>query len=213
MKNLLVGVTMAASLGALTLPTPADAVVLTFEDIQLGEHWDPGFNFYPPLVSNGFDLRSPGNHFHVLPPSYDYWFPTGGTNTAYIDSNSLQIKRVDGGLFYLGSFNYSSLRNGVTAIKISSFLNGNAVDSFFVNSLGNEMQSGNGIGGFSSLSGYDTLLFERVSGTFALDNVSLTLGDRSVPEPATWLTMILGFAAIGFGLRRKQRQTVRYSFG
>lgn len=35
----------------------------------------------------------------------------------------------------------------------------------------------------------------------------------AVPEPATWLTMILGFAAIGLAMRHKQRQTVRYSFG
>jgi hypothetical protein len=34
----------------------------------------------------------------------------------------------------------------------------------------------------------------------------------AVPEPSTWLMMILGFAAVGFGMRRKQRQTVRLNF-
>lgn len=43
--------------------------------------------------------------------------------------------------------------------------------------------------------------------------LSLTaLNSAGVPEPATWLTMVLGFAAVGFGMRRKQHQSVRYSF-
>ena len=36
--------------------------------------------------------------------------------------------------------------------------------------------------------------------------------DPRLPEPATWLTMVVGFGAIGFGMRRKQRRTVRYNF-
>lgn len=32
----------------------------------------------------------------------------------------------------------------------------------------------------------------------------------AIPEPTTWLTTILGFAAIGLGMRRKQHQSVRY---
>ena len=33
----------------------------------------------------------------------------------------------------------------------------------------------------------------------------VTLNDAAVPEPSTWLTMIVGFGAVGFGLRRKRR--------
>jgi choice-of-anchor C domain-containing protein len=36
----------------------------------------------------------------------------------------------------------------------------------------------------------------------ALDNVSL---DAAVPEPATWAMMLLGFGAIGFGMRRRRK--------
>lgn len=32
-----------------------------------------------------------------------------------------------------------------------------------------------------------------------------------VPEPATWALMVLGFAAVGYAARRKQRATLRYS--
>lgn len=41
---------------------------------------------------------------------------------------------------------------------------------------------------------------------------SFDAATAAVPEPSTWLTMILGFGAIGVGMRRKQRQTVRYNF-
>ncbi len=33
-----------------------------------------------------------------------------------------------------------------------------------------------------------------------------------VPEPATWAMMLLGFAAIGAGMRRRQKVAVRYAF-
>jgi len=37
--------------------------------------------------------------------------------------------------------------------------------------------------------------------------------DGAVPEPATWAMMLVGFAAIGAGMRRKsQHQTVRFAF-
>lgn len=42
-------------------------------------------------------------------------------------------------------------------------------------------------------------------------DVGGTPAATAVPEPTTWLTMILGFAAIGFGMRRKQHQTTTYS--
>lgn len=50
---------------------------------------------------------------------------------------------------------------------------------------------------------------------FAGGDDSFTLAGSvsgSVPEPSTWAMMLLGFGAIGLGMRRKQRQTVNYSF-
>lgn len=41
--------------------------------------------------------------------------------------------------------------------------------------------------------------------------VKATLG--AVPEPSTWLLMIMGFGAIGFGMRKsKQTQRIRFNF-
>lgn len=35
---------------------------------------------------------------------------------------------------------------------------------------------------------------------------------QSVPEPSTWAMMLAGFGAIGFAMRRRRRQAVRYDF-
>ncbi len=40
-----------------------------------------------------------------------------------------------------------------------------------------------------------------------------TVPTTPVPEPATWAMMMIGFGAIGGALRRRQRQSVRVSFG
>lgn len=54
--------------------------------------------------------------------------------------------------------------------------------------------------------------YSNVQLDFLPKYISVFQNTDSVPEPATWLTMIMGFGAIGFGMRRKQRQTVRYDF-
>ena len=38
--------------------------------------------------------------------------------------------------------------------------------------------------------------------SFEFDNLAV----RAVPEPATWLMMLMGFAAVGFGMRRRNAQ-------
>lgn len=47
------------------------------------------------------------------------------------------------------------------------------------------------------------LIVEHVTTAISLNAVPA----RALPEPATWLTMLLGFGAIGVGLRRKQQQS------
>lgn len=52
------------------------------------------------------------------------------------------------------------------------------------------------------------------TGTFGILNGSSAQGFTfapQVPEPATWLTMILGFGAVGFAIRRKPRTRVTYT--
>jgi hypothetical protein len=75
------------------------------------------------------------------------------------------------------------------------YLNGSAP-----NPLLNEAFS---VGGTSPYGGQDNLdLSIRITSDLA----------AGVPEPSTWLMMLVGFGAIGFAMRRKQRQTVRINF-
>jgi PEP-CTERM motif len=53
------------------------------------------------------------------------------------------------------------------------------------------------------------------SQAWTFDNFRLTTDNQTqggVPEPATWLMMILGFGTIGVAMRRRTGQTVRVSF-
>ncbi len=42
--------------------------------------------------------------------------------------------------------------------------------------------------------------FRSTENSFEFDNLAI----RAVPEPATWMMMILGFGAIGYGMRRRR---------
>jgi hypothetical protein len=55
----------------------------------------------------------------------------------------------------------------------------------------------------------------NVVGQGALDARSgpATVALGPVPEPATWAMMLAGFGLVGFGLRRRAKQTVRVAFG
>lgn len=44
---------------------------------------------------------------------------------------------------------------------------------------------------------------------FGLDEISVT---AAVPEPATWMMMLIGMAGIGFSMRRKDKQTLRVRY-
>lgn len=49
--------------------------------------------------------------------------------------------------------------------------------------------------------------FRNLSGT-----VTAATPSGAVPEPATWAMMLTGFAAVGWGMRRKQRPSARLNF-
>ena len=56
----------------------------------------------------------------------------------------------------------------------------------------------------------DALGFEGPSGYYADNSGSFTVNVSSVPEPATWAMMILGFMGVGFmAYRRKTRSAFR----
>lgn len=55
----------------------------------------------------------------------------------------------------------------------------------------------------------DGVSVKNLSGTLPLDGGAVS---GAVPEPATWAMMLLGFGAIGFGMRGQQRQRMHRTF-
>ena len=53
-----------------------------------------------------------------------------------------------------------------------------------------------------------SLRLRSTNNAFETDNFAI----NAVPEPATWAMMLLGFGAIGFGMRRRRSDTVRVRF-
>ena len=50
------------------------------------------------------------------------------------------------------------------------------------------------------------------TGQFGVDNFSFGDVQGAVPEPATWMMMLLGMAGIGFSMRRKKDTTLRVRY-
>jgi hypothetical protein len=55
----------------------------------------------------------------------------------------------------------------------------------------------------------DRLRFSSTGNAFEFDNVAIS---AAVPEPGTWMLMLMGMAAVGFSMRRREKQTVRVRF-
>jgi len=109
-------------------------------------------------------------------------------------------------------FNVSFLWGSVDAYNLVEFLDmdGNVLASFtgsdiFNPANGNQTDpnlnpvvrfdiTGNDVGTLKSLR------FSSTSNAFETDNFTI----NAVPEPATWALMLLGFGAIGFGMRRRR---------
>lgn len=54
-----------------------------------------------------------------------------------------------------------------------------------------------------------SLRFRSTSNAFEFDNVAVS---AAVPEPGTWLLMMMGMAAVGFTMRRQKKQTLRVRY-
>ena len=74
---------------------------------------------------------------------------------------------------------------------------------------------------FSASSAFSTTFSLAVPGSVSFYLFDDNLGDNSggvslavaaVPEPATWMFMLLGMAGIGFTMRRKDKQTLRVRY-
>jgi len=174
-------------------------------------------------------------------PTYDFESPTpnvtGGLVTnASVSGVSAQpygstgsfwtVSPADGtpGNMDLSSFgniaNISFIWGSVDAYNLLEFLDvgGNVLASFtgsdvFNPANGNQTDPNtNPVVRFNLTGGdqtaFTTLRLSSTSNAFETDNFAI----NAVPEPATWALMMIGFAAVGFGMRRRRPQvSVRYA--
>lgn len=141
----------------------------------------------------------------------------GGRVKVELDSNS------NSGMFYTldqsGVFALDFLyspRPGVGSLSniVELFLDNQFLAGFSGGPNGTTVWTSQSVG-FSALQG-QRLIF-RAGGTSDslggyVDNIRLTKVG-AIPEPGTWMLMILGLGAIGFAMRRRQRIIINFAFG
>ena len=67
-------------------------------------------------------------------------------------------------------------------------------------------------GGATTLAFYSSLSTSSSNLGVAFDNLTVTTAVASVPEPATWAMMMLGFGALGAVMRRRPKVTARIRY-
>ena len=105
------------------------------------------------------------------------------------------------------------------AFSFANVSNSSGTASAF-DSAGNLLQSIN-FSGFNfdgppvmfsfATTGINSISFSSTRG-FGVDNFSFGDVQGAVPEPATWMMMLLGMAGIGFSMRRKKDTTLRVRY-
>lgn len=114
---------------------------------------------------------------------------------------------------------------------ISGALNGLAITGLFAGAgpyyyftTGGTFLDGSGVrfnaGGFTNVAFFqpstgpaDQYRINGGGGISTLGNASSSLVAAAVPEPSAWMMMILGFAAVGFGMRTRAKRQLAVSYG
>lgn len=204
-----------ASAAAMALPAAAHAAV-TISSVTPG-----GAPYAGPTPTFDFETDAPVSGGMVLTGSLDTVRaqPLGSTG------NYWTVGPTDGGpgimdLSAIGDiFNISFLWGSVDDYNAIDFLAGNTVIATFSGTdifnpaNGNQTDPNlNPIVRFDvtgeHVASLTSLRLRSTTNAFETDNFAI----NAVPEPATWAMMLLGFGAIGFGMRRRRSDTVRVRF-
>ncbi|WP_273676120.1 PEPxxWA-CTERM sorting domain-containing protein [Erythrobacter fulvus] len=137
----------------------------------------------------------------------------------------LAIPGIRGTGDFVGSINLADLRSTVLSFDWGSIDRYNSVRIFTSDNPTGVVvlasQLGVALGAnldrnFSASTGNASVFFTRVDflstqAAFEIDNVAVKI-NSAVPEPGTWLLMILGLGAVGFAMRRRPTTSVRFQF-
>lgn len=178
-------IALAAAIGLapLTLPTAANAATIVGDSITCST------NTHPSSRCNGASTATVDVIDDVTDPEFDIFATPDFDPLFTID-------------FGDGFFTLNALGDRFISSTILTFTN---------NNKGWASISGGGeLDGRATIAG-NVLTLDLAQRTYA-ENESFTFAITAVPEPGTWMLMILGLGAVGFSMRRRQNAAVRYQF-
>jgi len=221
MKNSLA---LALSLTAITLPATS-AMAATTVDIKTGTPAETGLNW----LINGAAAVTPSN---IHANWYSGGAPAGQNGN--VDGARWITPNADGTLNQpVGTVTYSTIftlsQIATAATLTGNFWSDNRVTQILLNGIAiyNNGSSASQFGGGTGvplnistnlLAGANTLSFlvQNDSGTGGPGSnpagLRVSAVFSAVPEPGTWMLMLLGFGAVGFSMRRRQKTQVRFQF-
>jgi hypothetical protein len=211
MKKMIAAAALAASLA---LPSAASASTLI----------NGGFEAGPTGVGAPTGYQTSQPTLVQVVNSFRSYTPTEGSKFAVLSSGTTNIATV---LTQIFNMTAGETIKFMVAFATSDYTPFNDSGNFgilnFTNSSNNTLftQNVGGVGNFNDGPWTLVSFTAPVTGTYALNasvqntldsvNPSYILLDApAVPEPGTWMLMLLGFGAIGFAMRR--RRNVRVSF-
>jgi hypothetical protein len=209
MRKLLFGAVLAAS--SVFVAVPAAATTTVDVDTETADGWNvsgPGTPLQPAVV-----VTSPNSRWVSLPSGLNWISSVPGGRTNVPPGTYSFIYRLDepgwynvlSGTYWADNRLVDILINGVS---LGSLFTPDAMDEQFLAS------GGRSLGSININRQVQEIEF-RVENTRNVNSPMAFAFDGSVsavPEPGTWMLMILGLGAVGFVMRRKQAVSVRCQF-
>ncbi len=196
MKNLFFSAAIGASAIFAPAPVSAATIVYSFSGNYSGTTSGNDFSGSATLTGIGdtSSLFNPDSNVTAVTLS-SLTLTINSMSSIIAGSNVFFVNRSAG----TGGFALSSGGSFRTLLLSSSFLNYDGVSSI-------ASVSGDAVAlpySFVSDGGQVTLA--------TASNVKFSAVASAVPEPATWAMMILGFSAVGYALRRRNKAVVRFA--
>lgn len=180
MKRLMILAALLAS------SATASAEIVTFDGVPFGNSPTPMSTY----VEGGVTVTSlDGNFWAFSGPGELHLDPDGFGTSAYDFTYA-------GGAFDLVGFDIIFAEGSIGAFLEGFDENGDLLNSLFVTDFGTIPVSG-----FDGLYTLRISSFGDVFDHISIDNLEIS---TPVPEPGTWLTMLLGFGVAGAALRRRR---------